>query len=162
DNPWLVRSMVSIGQRALPDLLWHLASRAANECRPGSPDAGAALCVLAYRALESPECSPRWVAEFADRVRRFDDDADPSPHAQRWRCSNWFVLARLRMRAGDPGGAAAAFDRCTRIDVLGFSPLLATKTVEARWWLGLLAAQHGDLDAARCHWHAGLKEAQRA
>ncbi|HEX2837444.1 MAG TPA: methyltransferase domain-containing protein, partial [Phycisphaerales bacterium] len=156
DNPWLVRSMVSIGQRATGELLWSLAARAAESCRIGSPDQGAALCVLAYHALESAACSQAWVMEFQERVRAFDERADASPHAQRWRCSNWFVLGRLLMNVGDTASAAIAFEKCVGVDALAFSPLLATKTVEARWWLGVLAARAEDMVAARAHWLAGV------
>lgn len=162
DNPWLVRSMVSIGQRATGELLWSIAGRAAESCRAGSPDQGAALCVLAYHALESAACSQAWVEDFRERVRAFDGSADASPHAQRWRCSNWFVLGRLLMNVGDAVGAAAAFEKCVAVDVLAFSPLLATKTVEARWWLGVLAASARDMSSARGHWRAGVEESQRA
>ncbi len=162
DNPWLVRSMVSIGQRATGSLLFSIAARAVNECRPGSPDMGAALCVLGYHFLESPQCSPKGVAETRDRVRAFDAAADASPHAQRWRCSCWFVVGRLLMSIGDMEGARESFERCVGVDVLSFSPLLATKTVEARWWLGVLAARGGDLAQARVHWRSGMEEARRA
>ncbi|MFO0831365.1 MAG: methyltransferase domain-containing protein [Phycisphaerales bacterium] len=162
DNPWLVRSMVSIGQRATGRLLFSLASRAVDQCRDGSPDQGAALCVLAYQALESVECESGWVLEYGERVRAYDACADASPHGQRWRCSNWFVLGRLMQRLGDNGRAAGAFLACVGVHTRAFSPLLATKTVEARWWLGVLAAGAGDLPAARSHWQAGVQEAHLA
>lgn len=162
DNPWLVRSMVSIGQRATGDLLFSIAARAVNECRAGSPDMGAAMCVLGYRLLDSPECSAEGIAETLNRVRAFDTAADPSPHAQRWKCSCWFVVGRLLMSVGGTTGAREAFEKCVGIDVLSFSPLLATKTVEAFWWLGVLAAEGKDLKRARGHWRSGMAEAQRA
>lgn len=162
DNPWLVRSMVSIGQRATGELLWSIAGRAAELCRVGSPDQGAALCVLAYHALESAACTRAWVEDYQGRVSAFDGCADASPHAQRWRCSNWFVLGRLLMNVGDADGAAAAFQKCVGVDALAFSPLLATKTVEARWWLGVLAARAQDMATARVHWRAGVEESHRA
>jgi hypothetical protein len=68
DNPWLARAMVTIGLRATSaDLLDQFATDALA-CAPAeSADAGAALCVQAYRSLERGE---PLAAELLARLHR--------------------------------------------------------------------------------------------
>jgi 2-polyprenyl-3-methyl-5-hydroxy-6-metoxy-1,4-benzoquinol methylase len=167
DNPWLVRAMVNLGHRAAsPALLAHLARHASTHSRPGSADQGAAWCVRAYQALENSSLDPSEASAVLAGLQAFDQRAGPShavssPHALRWRCSNAYVEAKLHLAIGNMHDAEQAFERCASIDVLAFSPLLATKTVDARFQLGVLAASRQDLRLARDHWFAGITEAQR-
>jgi hypothetical protein len=46
-------------------------------------------------------------------------------------------------------------------DPCEFSPLLATKTVDAAWRVGLLEVQLGHADAARAWWQRGVNECRR-
>jgi 2-polyprenyl-3-methyl-5-hydroxy-6-metoxy-1,4-benzoquinol methylase len=160
DNPWLVRSMVAIGLRiGRPSLLRALAERVLGTARSGSPDAAAALCVLLHDSVSRPATGE---AED-DLLRRVDamcESPADNPHSLRWRVSNLFAAGMLRQRRGELEAACMAFERCARLDVLAFSPLLATKTIEARFRLGCMATAD-DLEAARRHWSAGLLEARR-
>lgn len=54
------------------------------------------------------------------------------------------------------------FLRCAELDPVPFSPLLASKTVEALFFAGVLAMNAGDAAAARQAWERGLTETRRA
>lgn len=162
DNPWLVKAMVSIGMRATqPGLLEQLASETLRTARRGSADAGAALCVLAYRLLETPNADAEAIQRHIERIAAYHAQADDKPHAWRWRVSNEYVAGRLWMSLGNRAAAREAFLACAALDPLKFSPLLATKTVDALFFAGLLAASDGDLAAARECWQRGLSETRR-
>lgn len=162
DNPWLVKAMVSIGMRATqPALLEQLASETLQTARPGSADAGAALCVLAYRLLETPCANAAAIQHHIERIAAYHAQADDKPHAWRWRISNEYIAGRLWMNLGNRAAARASFLACAALDALRFSPLLATKTVDALFLAGLLAASDGDLSAARDCWQRGLSETRR-
>lgn len=191
DNPWLVRTMVALGMRiARPQLLTALARHTEKHARPGSPDQGAALCVLLYDALSQlnslkaqRDTAIETVSEVANskgfsendsktanianaarelvsKTAQFDKNADRSAHSLRWRVSNWFVTGLVSEALGEIPQAINHFKACVAIDELQFSPLLATKTVEAWWRLGILLAAT-DKDAAVDAWRRGVKETQR-
>lgn len=160
ENPWLVRSMIALGMRiARPSLLRDLARRVMQYAPVSSPDFGGALCVLLYDALATPH-APDAEHELLGRVSTFDAQMSRNPHVLRWRVSNWFAAGLLHQRQGELAAARSAFERCVAYDVLAFSPLLATKTIEARFRLGCAIACE-DLEGAKRHWHAGVVEAQR-
>ncbi len=166
DNPWLVRSMVSIGLRATrPGLLRRLARDTLAEARPGSADRGAALCVLAYREIDDHGSgrgdAARTRGLLAD-IDAFERDADESPNAWRWRISNRYAAAVLHLCSGDRGAARAAFEACAAMDPSRFSPLLASKTVDAAFMAGTLACTDGDAESARRWWREGVAAAERA
>lgn len=162
DNPWLVKAMVSIGMRASqPLLLEQLAQETLQSARPGSADAGAALCVLAYRLLESQAADAAGIQAHIDRIAAYHGQADDKPHAWRWRISNEYIAGRLWMSLGNRAAARESFLGCAALDPLRFSPLLATKTVDALFLAGLLHAGDSDLSAARDCWQRGLLETRR-
>ncbi len=162
DNPWLVRGMVSIGLRATSAGLLHdLAQDVLNAARPGSADAGAAICVLAYRLLESDSTTHDEVAHLAERIEAYHAEADDTAHAWRWRISNQYVIARLLLKVGRRDASRAAFAACAELNPVRFSPLLATKTIDACFHVGMLDLLDGKLDATRESWQRGLREARR-
>jgi ubiquinone/menaquinone biosynthesis C-methylase UbiE/predicted nuclease with TOPRIM domain len=159
ENPWLVRSMIALGMRITrPSLLRALAQRVMEFAPANSPDFGAALCVLLYDALATP--APDHEAALLARVSTFDSQLSRNSHVLRWRVSNWFAAGLLHARRGELAASITAFERCAALDVLAFSPLLATKTIEARFRLGCMLAPT-DLQAAHQYWRAGCFEAQR-
>jgi SAM-dependent methyltransferase len=172
ENAWLVRAIVSRGTRALSAaLLRDIALRAERVASPASADRGAALCVLAYQALGSGGQGAIFDADLASGLlARLDDferaceavGAGLTPHAHRWRISNRYAGAHLRLARGDTSGADEAFVACAEMDALAFSPLLATKTVEAWYHAGLLAASRGERGVARERWARGVASAERA
>ncbi|MCC6283845.1 MAG: methyltransferase domain-containing protein [Phycisphaerales bacterium] len=162
DNPWLLRAMISMGMRS-PNrsLIAHTARRVLDHARSGSPDEGAALCVLAYRLLERDAMDPAEAEPMLARLDRFVAECDPSPHGRRWRISNQYARASLLMALGRAPEAREAFDACAGMDVLEFSPLLASKTIDARFLSGLISAAGGDHARAREAWRLGLEELRR-
>jgi ubiquinone/menaquinone biosynthesis C-methylase UbiE len=161
-NPWLVRSMVTIGQRCRSAVLLRDIARRVLENAPfSSADAGAALCVSGYLQLESPTPDPQEREELIDQLRRYADSTDKTAHAARWRISNQYLLAKLLLNDGHIEQAREEFWKCARMDCLVFSPLLATKTVDAAFWAGWLGLLQQRPDEARNAWRYGLREAQR-
>jgi ubiquinone/menaquinone biosynthesis C-methylase UbiE/ABC-type transporter Mla subunit MlaD len=161
-NPWLVRSMVTIGQRCRSTVLLRELARRVLESAPfSSADAGAALCVSGYLQLESPTPDPQEREQLIDQLHRYANSAGKTAHAARWRISNQYLLAKLLLSVGQIDRAREEFWKCARMDCLVFSPLLATKTVDAAFWAGWLALLQQRPDEARNAWRHGLREAQR-
>lgn len=159
EHPWLVRAMVSIGQRTTSTaLLTSLAAKACQSASPGSADQGAALCVQAYRALESDEPD----LSLLDAIDEYASCPARNVHARRWQISLRYVQGLLHLAAGERTAAARALERCATADPLEFSPLLATKTVAAASLLGWMSAQDGRLECARRWWRHGVDAAERA
>jgi len=162
DNPWLVKGMVSIGMRMTSDVeLQSMAEEVLNTGRPGSADVGAAICVIAYRVLHREGAKIEQIYSILESIRRYHSQADDNPNAWRWRISNQYVAAHLFLKMGDREKARMAFQLCGEMDSLKFSPLLATKTVDAWFYAGLLAAGDNHIDEARGCWVKALREAER-
>lgn len=159
-NPWLVRAMVTLGLRTeSKELLTALANRALATTHDATADAGAALCIRAYRYLDSTHEIPE--ALFA-AIDEYCVETAPSPHARRWQISLRYVEALARLRQGDLSRATTALEACATADALDFSPLLATKTVSAAFLRGWMALQARDIEAAGHWWNAGITHAERA
>ncbi len=162
DNPWLVKGIVSIGMRVVnPRVLERLAWKVLECSRPGSADAGAALCILGYRLLEDENFTANKACRLLNRIEEYHACADDTANAWRWRISNQYLAGLLHLAAGRTEEARAAFLRCAEMDCLKFSPLLATKTVDAMFRAGLIAACRGDLQEAAADWQRALREARR-
>jgi len=163
DNPGLAKAMVIIGMRATnPAMLELLAKRTVQSARLGSPDYGAALCVLAYRLLERNDVQAGEVRELLARIADYQKQADDSPHAWRWRISNQYVTARLQLSLGESQTALETFVACADMDPVRFSPLLATKTVDALYHAGLIEAIGQHVAQASEYWQRAITEVRRA
>jgi glycosyltransferase involved in cell wall biosynthesis/2-polyprenyl-3-methyl-5-hydroxy-6-metoxy-1,4-benzoquinol methylase len=163
-NPWLVRSMVSIGPRMTdPIELEKIADRVLKSA-VGGFDEAAALCVIAYRMLENG----RPKAEFSYLIERFtpytllEHPETSSPIAIRWAISLLYVQGMLEMGAGDHQAAKLSLERCAALPFWIYSPLLGTKTVDAAFRLGVLYQAGGDRESAKRWWRSALDMAQRA
>uniref|UniRef100_UPI0035B403BE methyltransferase domain-containing protein n=1 Tax=Hylemonella sp. TaxID=2066020 RepID=UPI0035B403BE len=164
ENPWLLRSMISIGWRNRNALQRaELARRVLATTPLQSPDAGAALCVLAYHTLDSSrDLDPAAVRRLADQIRAYVALKDSRPQCQRWVISLLYVEGLLWKAIGDLDKAIQSFTECATSDPLVYSPLLATKTVNACRLGGQLLFQAGRLDEARDMWKRGIIGAQAA
>lgn len=163
DNPWLVRAMVSIGLRATePALLRLFAQQTLGHARAGSADQGAAICVHAYYLLGQTVLDAEAAGTLLGRIDRFDLEADDSAHAHRWRISNRYAAGLLLLTLGRHPEARGAFLACAEIDPARFSPLLATKTVDALFQAGRIAAASGNGAGASTAWSQAVQEARRA
>ena len=127
----------------------------------GSVEHGAALCVRGYRLIET-SADRDDVGSLRRQIVEWLESDGESPHHFRWRVSLEHLLGRLALLLGDREDAVSWFDQCANEDATRFSPLLATKTVEAAWFAGLLRASDGDIEAARRYWTLGLEQADRA
>ena len=152
-NPWLVRSMVSIGMRARSDGLLHaLQDRVLAHAPPQSVDYGAALCGSVYAAVTAPlEVEPHVIEALQAEVRRYADMPDPSPHQLRWQVSLLYAAGELARRQGRWFDAAAFFEDCAGRDVTPYSPLLGNKVLDALHWLAVSAQSRGDVPVARAY-----------
>ena len=163
-NPWLVKAMVTIGHRLNDErTLLALATRVEQQYSPDTADAGAAFCVEGYRLLTDTGLTANIVRDFDHRVRPcLEDPGSTNPHRRRWQISLVFVLGQLWQAVGNFRVAARYFGACARLDPLDYSPLLATKTVEACERMALLEMTDGNLDAARAAFARGIALAERA
>ncbi|MCA9288687.1 MAG: methyltransferase domain-containing protein, partial [Phycisphaerales bacterium] len=177
ENPWLVRAMVALGLRStnkaeIAAMARRVIGAAGSRDGAGqtgaaaSADVGAALCVLGYRLLDGPSLSvgeaDAWLAQAGGYESSVDArGTEATAHARRWTISNAYLAGLVHLAVGRRGEARAAFHRCAAMDVLAFSPLLASKTIDASFQAGLMAAGDGDLDAARVDFRRGLGELTR-
>ena len=162
DNPWLVTAMVAMGLRnSNPAQVEQMARAALGSARPGSADAGAALCVMGYRLLEQADMPADEARAHVGRIKAYQQDALDGAHVWRWRISCQFVAGRLQQRLGALDAARAAYLACAAMDPVIYSPLLATKTVEALYRAGMIDAGAGRFDAARAVWLQALGECRR-
>jgi SAM-dependent methyltransferase/septal ring factor EnvC (AmiA/AmiB activator) len=158
DNPYLVRSIVAIGLRSTAErVLRAEAARVLKHARPRSADYGAALCVLAYAALRSGEESE----SLAAQCEAYGNDGTENPTVFRWRVSLGYVAAQMYLLLGDRVAAGRCLSRVADADASEFSPLLGTKTVAARFQLGVLYAADGSVEAALENWRKAVLEVRR-
>ena len=157
ENPWLHSSVFNIGARVTRATLLERLCRDVAREKPTSMDAAAAHCVLAYQLLEGAPVAPgairAWLEEVQPLMRILADDA---PATVRWRVSLLFVAGRLAMRTSDNVTALRCLRACMSEDATKFSSLLATKTIEAAYWVGLLVARGGDFESAAAAWSRGV------
>jgi SAM-dependent methyltransferase len=162
-NPWAVHAIVMGSFRVRsPLLLTALAERWLESSPPDSADAGAALCVLAYRALDGHGRTPDLSCAEDDpaidswnlvrRIRDYCAHPATRPQVCRWQVSLLFVLGQIHLWRGDLAAAEAVFRRCAARDATAFTPHLETKTTEAAWLAGRLALERGDTARAAADW----------
>lgn len=162
-NPWLVRAMVDIGHRQQNKQQLLLLAESVYELHhDNSADTGAALCVAGYQLLSGTATRVDLIEQFAHKVEEYIRSEPSTPHAIRWEISSLFVLAKLWLKAGAHEKATNVFKQCVALDPLKFSPLLANRSVEAYLYLGVLALNGGDKEAARNYWLAGIQSAHHA
>jgi SAM-dependent methyltransferase len=161
DNPWLYRPMVQMGQRLQDErLLTDFALEAHAQADACSADAGAALCVIAYQVLGRRRVDQ--VENLLPLIDAYAAQASTNPHVLRWQISLEFAAALGCLTTGEMRRAEDYFERVTLRDPLAFSPLLATKTVAASFWLGIRRLVERQHDRARQWFESGVRAAARA
>lgn len=163
DNPWIYKVMVQLGDRLADEhVLINFCAEIANTARQGSADQGAALCVLAHQTLESNDITVEVVTKLVNAINAFDQAYDrENVHAYRWAISLYYVAAKLLLAIGQRQDALNTFISCAEMDSLRFTPILATKTISARMYAGLLLVGNNALDEAADQFKQGVKEAHR-
>ena len=161
ENPWLHASVFTIGARVTRGTLLEQFCCDVIRESANSPDAAGAYCVLGYQLLEAPRPDSYfirvWLSEVDACLRALLDD---EPATVQWRVLLLFLAGRLAMRHANNAQALRSFQACMSEDATRFSSLLATKTIEAAYWAGLLCARNGDRDAARESWSRGVEIAK--
>lgn len=171
-NPWTPYGLV-LGSRATSrDLLGQLALRTLDEHPAWSVDRGAALCVLAYRRLEGDESDAMGRAPLEAWLANFVAETPRTGVEIRWSISNSYVLARLQQRAGRLDDAESTYAHCAGLAARAheasatigpsYLELTGTKTVDAAFRSGWLAARRGDREQARQRWELGIATARQA
>lgn len=161
DNPWLYRALVQLGQRITePALLTRLCLEVMQESAPASTDFGAALTVVGYQVL-AREVTDQYLEVLA-LINDYCLLDSTNPHVIRWQISAAFLGGRICMELGERTEALAYFTGIMEADACAFSPLLATKTVAASFWSGIIHLVNGDEAQARCCLRAGIEAGRRA
>lgn len=174
ENPWVYHALVNRAFRVrAPRLLKQLCRELFDRSSSLSPDAGAALCVLGYQALEdgvdnreSREWLEQSLTAYVQGVearKQASSGTECCPlNSFRWAISNRFLLAKLREQSGELREARELYWQCANMPFEQFSPLIATKTVAAAFQAGWLAMNAGDHAGARTAWCLGVETSRKA
>ncbi len=162
-NPWLIRSLVSIGLRTENPALrqrWALATL--DDPGAGAADRGAAICVLAY--AESARGSTASVGRLLEMVENYLSNTDSNPNLTvlRWRVSLMHVSGLLALASGHRETARRFFKGVVTAPVEQYSATLLTKQAEAAYLLGLLLSDQGRSNDAHQVWWEAFKQISRA
>lgn len=148
-NGWLVREICEPAFRIrdheqLKARSWEVVETSAEE----TADYGAGLCVFGYRLLDDAHWCKAELDEFGRRAARYRELVSENPHIRRWQISLAYLEGLLALQRGDSSVAWQHFDHCMKGDYSSFSPVLATKIVDAAKMAGLLALSRGKKEEA--------------
>ncbi|RYY74754.1 MAG: methyltransferase domain-containing protein [Gammaproteobacteria bacterium] len=150
NNPWLIKSLISIGHRANNiDLRYEWIERLLNTTEKNSADFGAALCGYIYWSLEQKQDIPE---HLDSDVHHYVDGSSDNPTVLRWRASIGFAYACLKLRSGDRDAAKTFFQKVLELNPHLFSVTLLTKTVDSALILGLMYLSDGFKERAIDVW----------
>ncbi|MTW17287.1 methyltransferase domain-containing protein [Rhodoplanes serenus] len=161
DNPWLARSLITVGLRTTDKAVLAAHAAEVDSSSTSLPDKAAALAVLAYAALENTEAAAEDRLKLAERAGELAGALAnvTSPISIRWQVSLTYVQALLCASLGKSSEAASAYEHCVSLPFGAYSPVLATKVVDAAFRLGLIRFANGDKAAARSAWERGAAAA---
>ena len=164
ENPWLIKGIISIGWRNRnADQRANLARRVLANSSPHSPDTGAALCILSYDLLRTSNgLAPKAVNAHIARIDAYVELDRREPQFVRWVISLLYVRGLLFEAIGELDKAIGSFSDCADVDPLAYSPLLATKTVDACRIAGTISFNLDDKEHAKEFWTRGLVLAEKA
>lgn len=162
DNPWLVKSVVTMGMRVQSEtLLDNIQQNVLVTADRTSTDFGAALCGHIYALKRHTTPTESQFQELREAILQYAAIASPTPHQLRWQVSLLFVGGELAKKLGKTDHARDMYSRCATIDVLPYSPLLGNKTLDALYQLAVLAIVNHDTAGARSSLQKSVTEAQR-
>ncbi|KAB2729723.1 class I SAM-dependent methyltransferase [Brucella intermedia] len=162
DNPWLVKSVVTMGMRVQSEtLLDNIQQNVLVTADRTSTDFGAALCGHIYALKRHTTPTESQFQELREAILQYAAIASPTPHQLRWQVSLLFVGGELAKKLGKTDHARDMYSRCAIIDVLPYSPLLGNKTLDALYQLAVLAIVNHDTAGARSSLQKSVTEAQR-
>lgn len=163
ENPWLYRLIINHNERFLDDnILSMFCAQVAKQAKPGSADHGAALCVIAYKLLESQHVTLNAVSILANHIDQYDRAYNRNNHhAHRWSVSLHYVCGRLLLSLGHRDEALASFMTCVKTHPTSLDPIVVTMLISAHLHAGLIFVGSDALDKAREQFILGIKEAHR-
>ena len=160
-NPWLYRSMVQMGERVTDrETLTEMALSVIKKNDMTSADFGAALAVVGYDIRSQGRISE--AGSWRILADAYLSQESRNPHILRWRISLAYLRAMISLDQGYTSRALRDFTDCGAMDAMGFSPLLATKTVGASSLAGLLYVSRGKINSAKSCFARGIQIAQAA
>ena len=153
-NPWLIRSLISIGLRTENNALRERWASAILRIAPStSADYGAALCILAYGQLTGSTVAVARRKELLKLIDRYvASEPIANPNVLRWKVSLSYVQGLIALTQGQRDYAKQCFSRVIAYPIVQYSPTLLTKSAEAAYLLGLLFAADGELKEAESVW----------
>jgi ubiquinone/menaquinone biosynthesis C-methylase UbiE len=151
-NPWLIRSLVSIGLRTENSTLRvHWANEILSFAPEKSSDYGAAICILAYYELTNPTKNRQ--INLEEQINSYIGiNPVTNPNVFRWQVSLSHVQGLIALAQGHRDDAKLCFRRVIDYPVVTYSPTLLTKPAEAAYLLGLLYAAEDRLNEAEAIW----------
>lgn len=161
ENPWLIRSIISIGLRTENrSLRARWAQQVLSDSPKTSADFGAALCVLAYLELDKP------IGQRGDELVKLADNylqipIPTNPNVLRWQVSLAYVFAIWAMEIGDIERAKALFQYILQKPIYTYSATLLTKSVCAAHLLGTIYLAEGNNDQAQSVWASTFRDIQQ-
>ncbi|WP_018900899.1 class I SAM-dependent methyltransferase [Rhizobium sp. 2MFCol3.1] len=162
ENPWIVRSMVAIGMRAQSEtLLSSMRQRVLAASNKTSADFGAAFCGQIYALMRENSTTDACFQEVRNTVLQYAAIEAPTPQQLRWQVSLLFAGGELAKNKGNVQVARDFYSRCAALDVMPYSPLLGNKTLDALYWLTVMAVADRDLKTAKAHLERSIGEATR-
>ncbi len=163
NNPWLYRSMVQIGERINDDkALQKLVNHVLSQEIISTADHGAALCVKGYEIYLNSKYSSDEVKLILGKIDDYLLIETDNPHIIRWQISTSYLAGLLSMSIGERDLSISYFSKSVEYDPLDFSPLIATKTTSAWFWMGLLNISNGNIDIAKQNFKRSISTARRA
>lgn len=163
-NPWLVPSIVAIGLRTESEKVRLDIVTRVNDKNGGLGDLAASLCVEGY-VLLGRDISGSDYDSWSSRVSNFterSDWEDASAIEVRWGISLFYLLALIQRKLGYLDDATTSFEKLLGIPFAKYSPLIATKVVDAYYELGISAWIKGKENDAREFFLGGLHAAKEA
>lgn len=147
-NPWLVKSMVAIGQRSTNSILLDRFRRKTLVSAPvQSVDAGAALCGLIYEQVKGGSPAEHEALRF--EVDRYLAIRRPTPHQRRWQVSIAYAWGFSEFLQQNTEESERYLTICADIDPVPYSPILGNKTLDALFLLAVIRAGRKEFDEVR-------------
>ena len=160
-NPYLVRGAVTIGERFSDAAgLQKLQVEGMSIYPHDSVDYGAMLCGALYseKSLRNGFIP---ASELFEATRAYASLAHPPAHVLRWQVSCLYAAGLLAQSQRDMPLAVEFWLCCMERDVLEYSPLLGTKTLDAAFALVKIHMDRGELGRAKELLVWSLTEAER-
>ncbi|MFM5008870.1 methyltransferase domain-containing protein [Aeromonas sp. R9-2] len=146
NNPWLVKSLISIGWCAVnADLREKWADKILSTYPSTSADYGAALCIKLYRYLDDINDKSLVISEnTVNEYLLLKYNSSVNPTVKRWVYSIAYVYGLIKMYNGDYDSAEKYFEIIDCDGVCNYDLTLLTKYVLSFFWRCILSIDDKD------------------